>query len=352
MMMKDSSSKSLLSKADQSQCSSKATIATASMSEFDDMSDNDTLGDDLDDLDKELLNFRSGRATVNKRDSVRPGSLSPALLRRRPRKITASGSLSPKGRPQAGPGFSRSNTVMTPQERRRRMPSVNTDLDDDLLGDSSKTNAVVVDETPATSPDECLQELLQGICATTLQSEFWEAYFTPVTDARLKAHSLKVSHAIRKNRFPTLKELHHKGMSLNGCNSHGESMIHLACRLGRQEIVEFMIGGPAQVSLRVQDDTGRTPLHDVCWTNKPNFDLIKVILEQCPELLFVQDKRGYTALRYIPPSCWKVWCDWLVQEQAWIKLKVKDSGFAHTRDVLDDAQQRLQKLLQRAEEFQ
>ena len=83
----------------------------------------------------------------------------------------------------------------------------------------------------------------------------------------------------------------------------------------------------------------------------PNFELIKSILEPCPELLFLVDKRGFTALSYIPQSCWPEWCGFLKQESTFLRDNVNHSGYVHSRDQLNEAEQRLQLLLQRASDF-
>ena len=58
----------------------------------------------------------------------------------------------------------------------------------------------------------------------------------------------------------------------------------------------------AKVSIRVRDEGGRTPLHDAAWTDRPNFDLVKIILKDSPELMFVKDDRRYSPLSYVAPA--------------------------------------------------
>ena len=83
----------------------------------------------------------------------------------------------------------------------------------------------------------------------------------------------------------------------------------------------------------------------------PNFDLIQFILNQSPELLFITDNRGFTALRYIPQSCWEPWCDFIEDSLSFLRLKINHSEFLSAHCQLDDAQERLHALMRRAASY-
>ncbi|CAB9501128.1 ANK [Seminavis robusta] len=200
------------------------------------------------------------------------------------------------------------------------------------------------------TPAECLREVLHGVCDSALKSETWEKKFTAITPDRLAGYTEKATHAIRSDQLSAVKQLHGQGISFDTCNQHGESMIHFACRSGQLEIIKFLVDD-AKVPLRVRDDAGRTPLHDLCWTNKPDFGLMKYILSQAPELLFIKDKRGFTAFQYIPQGICEQWCQFLRDEQAFLLHQVKESAYHNARHQLDDAQERLQALMKRAASF-
>jgi Ankyrin repeats (3 copies) len=199
-------------------------------------------------------------------------------------------------------------------------------------------------------PEACLNVFLQGVSADTFKSESWETYFIGVTPERVAAHTPEVPKTIRKGDLKRLKKMHASGVRLDGCNKHGESTISLACRLGKFEIVKFLVE-EAKVSVRVRDDSGRTPLHDACWTPTPNFELIRFILNLSPELLFITDYRGFPALRYIPQSCWEEWCTFIEESLAFLRLKIDHSEFLSAHCKLDGAQERLQALMRRATSF-
>jgi ankyrin repeat protein len=93
-------------------------------------------------------------------------------------------------------------------------------------------------------------------------------------------------------------------------NKFGESILHLACRHGKTGIVEFLMF-QAGSSPRVICDSGRTPMHDACWTATPNFECIRLVLKEVPDLLLIADKRGFTPLVYLPRDTWGEWSDFL-----------------------------------------
>jgi hypothetical protein len=67
----------------------------------------------------------------------------------------------------------------------------------------------------------------------------------------------------------------------------------------------------AGCSIRVCCDSGRTAMHDVAWTSSPNFEMVRLILESSPELLWIADNRDFTCLDYVPRDCWAQWCNFL-----------------------------------------
>ena len=228
------------------------------------------------------------------------------------------------------------------------------------------------------TPDVLLVDVLRistYITAQTISSQNWERYFQAVTPARVAAHSLVVVRTIRRADLARLHRLLQRGVSFDGCNPQGESSLHLACRLGNLEVVRFLVE-EARVNIRVRDDQGKTVLHDSCWTTKPNFALVKYILNEAPELLFLTDHRGYTALQYVPhptasgggatgshtrhrddsdstaSCCCEEWCQWITKHQDWLRQKVVQSKWLQARDQLDDAQGRLRRLMQKAAKYQ
>jgi ankyrin repeat protein len=105
-------------------------------------------------------------------------------------------------------------------------------------------------------------------------------------------------------------------------NKFGETIIHAAARRHSAEVAKFLLD-ECNVCPRVCCDSGRTPLHDACWTVNPNFDVVTLLLDKCPDLLYITDKRGFTPMQYIRQELWGQWCHYLDQRGA-EKLQAKE----------------------------
>jgi len=168
----------------------------------------------------------------------------------------------------------------------------------------------------------------QGIKVKVLSwsSPELEQYFIKPSQHDLDSYTQDVVGALRMQDLPTLKAHLESKISLQCCNRFGEGLVHMACRRGFTQVVEFLLS-EAKVSLRVRDDYGRTPAHDACWTCNPELQLMKLILERCPELLLVGDKRGDTPLQYVRKEHAVQWRSFLEQNQD--LLKPKHDAFLH-----------------------
>lgn len=138
--------------------------------------------------------------------------------------------------------------------------------------------------------------------------------FHPPTDEEIELYDLEVMTALKEEKIEVLRRMHEGGRCLQCCNRFGESLLHMACRRGFVEVVKFMIH-EANVSLYVNDDFGRTPMHDACWAPKPNFPLMKLLIENAPEQIFLSDVRGHTPLSYTRRSDWQEWKKWLLEHK-------------------------------------
>jgi hypothetical protein len=139
-------------------------------------------------------------------------------------------------------------------------------------------------------------------------------FFLKMTSKNVQAYDMPKATAIRQGDIAALRAMHQKGEMLQCCNRFGESIVHTACRRGSAVCIQFLTQ-EAGVSLRVRDDFGRTALHDSCWTNIPNFELIEIIMKNCPDLLFIADKRGVYPLQYIRKDFHEEWCKFLEENQ-------------------------------------
>jgi hypothetical protein len=147
----------------------------------------------------------------------------------------------------------------------------------------------------------------------TIQPTRDQSYFLQATPERVQAYDRELLMAIRRQDLTQLQFMLDQGkLQHNACNAFGESLLHLACRKGMTQVVQFLVG-TAKLSCWVHDDYGRTIAHDMCWTVQPNWCLVQFVLEHAPALLTLSDVRGHIALDYVPKSDWDVWLDFLAE---------------------------------------
>jgi hypothetical protein len=182
----------------------------------------------------------------------------------------------------------------------------------------------------STKPDDHLKHILEGFSAARFPSNTWHDYFLSLSEEHIEAYTREVEYAIRNEDYATLRKMLSRGQTLQCCNQHGESIVHIACRRGSPQLLKFLVH-EAGVSTRIRDDMGRTPLHDACWTHKPNFAIVMELLEVSPELLFIVDHRGFTPLTYAPKETWGMWCEFLQENRQFLRDMVKSLRFDRAR---------------------
>jgi hypothetical protein len=57
-----------------------------------------------------------------------------------------------------------------------------------------------------------------------------------------------------------------------------------------------------KVDIHIRYNYHRTPLHDVCWTTEPNYDLVDMLIRIAPEHLLLEDVRRFTPFDYVRPE--------------------------------------------------
>ena len=138
-------------------------------------------------------------------------------------------------------------------------------------------------------------------------------YYCKPTDHQKASYGIALVQAVRTGDPKLLASLLRAGLSRNPCNAFGESIVHMVCRRGEMDLLQVL--KDAGTSLQVSDDFGRTPLHDACWTAKPNLELMDLLVTKCPEMLLMSDKRGSTPLDYVRRDNWDIWRKFL--EDRW-----------------------------------
>jgi Ankyrin repeats (3 copies) len=134
----------------------------------------------------------------------------------------------------------------------------------------------------------------------------------PVTELQIASFHPHIIDLARTNA-EGLAALLRSGLSANPCNRHGESLLHWVCRNKNLEALEVLI--ECDADLLVSDDYGRTPLHDACWNDKPNFAMIDCLLtnhDDGPRYLFhTLDRHGGSPLGYVDRMAWHEWLCYL-----------------------------------------
>jgi ankyrin repeat protein len=163
-------------------------------------------------------------------------------------------------------------------------------------------------------------------------------------------------NAIRENDLVQAKQLYEdKILTCNACNRFGESILHMACRRGHLEMVDFLINTVGLSIINIKDDYHRTPLHDAFWSSSvQKYDIVDMLLSHSPEvveLLFCKDKRGFTPLDYARKQDYSKWYQ-LLQDR---KSSLRSSSISSTtitreevRDLVDiptEQQQQQQQTL-------
>ena len=124
----------------------------------------------------------------------------------------------------------------------------------------------------------------------------------------------EVIRAIQTRDVNYLRKMVQQGRSMHCCNRFGESILHMACRRGFEDVVRFLVY-EANVEVAITDDYGRTPLHDAFWAAEPNFDLVEILVQTAPQLLFLRDKRNHTPLQYARRMHWADWNKFLKERK-------------------------------------
>ena len=153
----------------------------------------------------------------------------------------------------------------------------------------------------------------------------YPAFARPTQEAT-DAYDLNVVQAIRHNDIERLRTMLREGKSFNACNRFGESLIHMVCRRGNIKIATFLIK-EACVDVDVRDDFGRSPMHDACWTSKPNVAIMDLLIDSVsPEMLFAEDVRGHTPFDYARKEHYEEWYQYLSRKEDDLQRRITTYG--------------------------
>eukprot|EP00545_Synedropsis_sp_CCMP1620_P005981 CAMPEP_0119012706 /NCGR_PEP_ID=MMETSP1176-20130426/7312_1 /TAXON_ID=265551 /ORGANISM="Synedropsis recta cf, Strain CCMP1620" /LENGTH=232 /DNA_ID=CAMNT_0006965717 /DNA_START=316 /DNA_END=1014 /DNA_ORIENTATION=+ len=173
------------------------------------------------------------------------------------------------------------------------------------------------DPTKNVKPVVFLQDLIEsmhGFRPVVKSALKMNDYFPKVTEEQIAAYDVSMTTAARNNDLEAVKKLYSEGRSVDCCNRFGESLLHLACRRGFVELGEFLLQ-EAKLNVRISEDMGRNPFHDICWNPTVQIELALLLLERDPTLLLIGDKRGHTPFDYARPQDWPEWRAFLYEHR-------------------------------------
>lgn len=189
------------------------------------------------------------------------------------------------------------------------IPDLNTpDQPSNSAATQGRRNRSKKSSKPSISPQAYLDALLHSrgyskACYKTLDT----AYYNGTTPLQEASYDVYLTNLIRCGDLATFADVMQSGISLNPSNVHGESVVHLICRRGDVDFLRCLLN--LGCSVQVSDDYGRTPLHDACWTAKPNFDIVEMLLRADRHLLHLMDCRGALPLSYVRKENWTAWLE-------------------------------------------
>jgi hypothetical protein len=192
---------------------------------------------------------------------------------------------------------------------------------------------------PTLKPRDCLRSLIEASGRTfgIVPAATIPHFFEPVTSDYVQGYTLTVARAVRANDVSVLQRLQAQGQFVWPCGTaFGDSILHTACRRQCAQVVEFLLlhnqesslslnvldheasHGRQLRSVRFQNQCGRTPLVDCCWTLRPTassscWRTAWLLLAACPDLLYVSDRHGSIPLDHVPPLYFTDWCRFLRQ---------------------------------------
>lgn len=160
-------------------------------------------------------------------------------------------------------------------------------------------------------PDAFLADLVESMFSQKLKIKpclELQGFFPVTTEEQMKAYTVEVTSIARNNDVGKLREFHRQqGKTALDCfNRFGEGLLNLACRRGFRDMAQFLMD-EVELSVRIRDDYGRTPLHDACWNPEPQLEICSWIIARDPSLFLIADKRGFTPFQYARPGDWIIW---------------------------------------------
>ena len=188
-------------------------------------------------------------------------------------------------------------------------------------GSTPKSAIVTKTEKPAVILKSIIASASTSFTDLDIASETSSLFSKPTEEQIVSYDAIKTS-AVRSGDISTLRSLMEAGQDLSCCNRFGESLLHMACRRGKTDVVRFLLQ-EANVSPMIRDDYGKTPYHDACWLPSANYELMELLIQKGdPRVLLTNDVRGHTPFDYARKEQWAGWNEFLQSRKDLILLRL------------------------------
>lgn len=181
-----------------------------------------------------------------------------------------------------------------------------------IISSTTRPKTPAAEVCPSVFIQSVLEESERDHTESVITQPLHKSEFIQPTSEQIEAYSNSTDAfvAVRACDVEKLRQLLARGTQLHVCNKFGESLLHVACRRSNANVVSFLLH-EANVSPRIRDDYGRTPLHDACWRGSPEYEIVEMLLQAEPRLAFVKDVRGHRPFQYARREHWPAWKEFL-----------------------------------------
>lgn len=175
---------------------------------------------------------------------------------------------------------------------------------------SSPSDATTISSV---SPQEFLDKMLRERgYSTDKYNTLLTAYRNKPTSHQQASYGMKMSEITKQGEVDAMRQMLAGGLSANPANAYGESILHLVCRRGNIELLQVL--QQHGCNFEICDDYGRTPLHDACWSPRPAFACVELLLQHADARLFyMMDRRGALPLSYVHKDHYPAWIAFIDQ---------------------------------------
>lgn len=204
-------------------------------------------------------------------------------------------------------------------------PPSRPDSDGDTPGETPLTRLLA---PPAAPPLDLLYGIIGGEARARkcLAARGRAAYRVPKRE-EVAGYTIPMLTLVQTCRDPAA---HLPGRNLAARNKFGVTLLHKSLRYPNWSTSSFMMAADASLAL-YKDDLGRIPLHDACWNETLDFDVIVQLLEFDWTALVCYDARGHTPLCYAPRCSWAAWAAFFEAQRDRIVAEFADPGDAPPR---------------------